>query len=138
MKIYFAGSIRGGRKDIDLYLEIINHLKKYGEVLTEHIADKKIGVLGEQNLKEELIYNRDLKWILLADVMIAEVSTLSLGVGFEIAMALKNNKRILCLYRPQDRKSLSAMINGCPDICVEEYNNFDEAKQIINKFLNQA
>ena len=27
MKIYFAGSIRGGRDDLDYYIEIINYLK---------------------------------------------------------------------------------------------------------------
>jgi hypothetical protein len=38
MKIYFAGSIRGGREDAALYLEIIEYLKTFGEVLTEHIS----------------------------------------------------------------------------------------------------
>ena len=33
MKIYFAGSIRGGREDADRYYEIINHLKKYAETM---------------------------------------------------------------------------------------------------------
>ena len=33
MKIHFAGSIRGGRDDKELYLEIINLLRKYGKVL---------------------------------------------------------------------------------------------------------
>ena len=42
MKIYFAGAIRGGRSDQNLYFEIINYLKKYGEVLTEHVGDKSI------------------------------------------------------------------------------------------------
>ena len=28
MKVYFAGSIRGGREDAGRYYEIINHLKK--------------------------------------------------------------------------------------------------------------
>ena len=37
IKIYFAGSIRGGREDKILYSQIIENLKKYGTVLTEHI-----------------------------------------------------------------------------------------------------
>jgi len=45
MKIYFAGSIRGGRDDKELYLEIINLLGKYGKVLTEHIQSKKMVLL---------------------------------------------------------------------------------------------
>ena len=40
MKIYFAGSIRGGRNDKELYSQIIRHIQKYGEVLTEHIGNE--------------------------------------------------------------------------------------------------
>ena len=46
MDIYFAGSIRAGREDVDLYLGIIKHLQNYGHVLTEHVADKSISIMG--------------------------------------------------------------------------------------------
>ena len=38
IKIYFCGSIRGGRQDADLYARLIEHLKTYGPVLTEHVG----------------------------------------------------------------------------------------------------
>ena len=60
MKIYFAGSIRGGRGDKELYYEFINHLTKYGQVLTEHIGDKNLTECGESVLSDENIYNRDI------------------------------------------------------------------------------
>lgn len=41
-KIYFAGSIRGGRQDADLYLRIVEQLKTYGTVLTEHVASPTV------------------------------------------------------------------------------------------------
>jgi len=135
MKIYFAGSIRGGRGDVDLYLNIIEYLKKYGKVLTEHIGDKKLKTFGESNLKNEYIHNRDIEWVLESDVLVAEVSTASLGVGYEIGRAIENKKRVLCLYRPQEGKRLSAMIAGSQDIKNAEYNNLDEAKKIIDKFF---
>ena len=37
-RIYFCGSIRGGRDDRHIYYELIKHLKKYGNVLTDHIG----------------------------------------------------------------------------------------------------
>lgn len=40
--IYFCGSIRGGRDDAALYRRIIDQLKEYGDVLTEHIADADV------------------------------------------------------------------------------------------------
>lgn len=40
--IYFCGSIRGGRDDAALYRRIIDQLKQYGEVLTEHVGEANI------------------------------------------------------------------------------------------------
>ncbi|MEM7514802.1 MAG: nucleoside 2-deoxyribosyltransferase, partial [Bacteroidota bacterium] len=48
MNIYFAGSIRGGRDDKELYLEIIQLLTEYGTVLTEHVADPSLTSWGEE------------------------------------------------------------------------------------------
>ena len=47
MNIYFSGSIRGGRDDVDIYNRIISYLKKYGNVLTEHIGDNSLNSDGE-------------------------------------------------------------------------------------------
>ena len=46
LRIYFAGSIRGGRDDVQLYVRIIRLLLKYGTVLTEHVADPKLEAVG--------------------------------------------------------------------------------------------
>ena len=48
MKIYFCGSIRAGRQDADLYARLINQLREYGSVLTEHVGSKEL---------EECMYN---------------------------------------------------------------------------------
>ncbi len=92
MKIYFAGSIRGGREDREKYFKIIEYLKKHGEVLSEHIGSENIDHKGEK-LSSEEIFNRDVEWIKKADVIIAEVSTPSLGVGYEICFAEELNKK---------------------------------------------
>jgi 2'-deoxynucleoside 5'-phosphate N-hydrolase len=137
MKIYFAGSIRGGRNDADLYLQMIRHLQQYGEVLTEHIGDKKLTIIGEEGKTDSYIHNRDIDWVLQSNVIVAEVTTPSLGVGYEIGRGVENNKNILCLYRQQIGKSLSAMIAGCPDITNRQYTNLKEAKQVIDDFFKQ-
>jgi 2'-deoxynucleoside 5'-phosphate N-hydrolase len=59
MKIYFAGSIRSGRQDAILYYEIVQQLQQFGEVLTEHVADSELGVLG-QDIGDSKIHDRDL------------------------------------------------------------------------------
>lgn len=40
--IYFAGRITGGRKYADLYLRIVEQLRTYGNVLTEHVANPTV------------------------------------------------------------------------------------------------
>lgn len=38
MKIYFAGSITGGRDDQPIYARLIEELKTHGEVLSQHVG----------------------------------------------------------------------------------------------------
>lgn len=135
MKIYFAGSIRGGRDDKDLYLQLIQHLTQYGQVLTEHVGDGNITELGEDGPSDKWIYNRDMDWVQESDVVIAEVSTPSFGVGYEIGKAEDIGKKILCLYRKQSDKRLSAMINGNSNIKVAKYETLEDAVNHIDSFL---
>ena len=46
MFIYFAGSIRAGRSDAQLYYKLVEILKKYGTVLTEHVGDPNLTSAG--------------------------------------------------------------------------------------------
>jgi len=137
MNIYFAGSIRGGREDVEIYQEIISHLGKFGTVLTEHIADNNLERVGEKDLSDKEIHDRDLDWLNQSDVLVAEVTTPSLGVGYEIKTAITWRKKILCLYRKQKGESLSAMIAGCSDLEVKYYDNLSEAKEILNRYFDK-
>lgn len=137
MNIYFAGSIRGGRKDAALYLQIIEYLKTFGEVLTEHIGDLKLTHLGDDGPNDKFIHDRDMEWLESSDVIIAEVTTISMGVGYEIGRAVESGKRILCLFRQDSGKNLSAMISGCDDLKLIYYSNFHEAQNAISEFLSE-
>ncbi len=134
MKIYFAGAIRGGREDQRLYLQIIELLRNYGEVLTEHIGGINLTSSGEE-LADKAISDRDLAWLNDADILVAEVTSPSLGVGFELGKATEWKKRVLCLYRPGEGRSLSAMIGGSADIQVCEYRDISELKEIFDEFF---
>jgi len=135
MEIYFAGSIRGGREDAELYQKLITYIQKYAAVLTEHVGDPTLRASHGESLDPHYIHERDLRWLKQADAVIAEVSTPSLGVGYEIAQAICMKKDVLCLYNPKSWKRLSAMIAGCPGIKIVEYGTFEEAKQAIDLFL---
>ena len=47
LKIYFCGSICAGRVDANLYARLIEELKKYGTVLTEHVGDLNLLEKGD-------------------------------------------------------------------------------------------
>jgi len=135
MKIYFAGAIRGGREDQELYLEIINYLKQYGEVLTEHVGDQSLNILGEKDNKDNFIYERDMEWLNKSDIIVAEVTTPSLGVGYEIGRAIQFNKKVICLYRANQNKRLSAMLSGNKKLNIISYRDFEDLKEEIQKLL---
>lgn len=134
MKIYFAGAIRGGRQDAALYHEIVRQLQKHGEVLTEHVADAELGVLG-QDIGDCRIHDRDLDWLKESDYLVAEVTTPSLGVGYEIGKATEWGKPVLCLYRPENGHSLSAMLSGCSEVIVRQYQSPRELTEVFQQFL---
>ena len=97
MNIYFAGAIRGGREKVNDYARIIKKLQEYGEVLTVHVADSNLGNKGEQDLSAKQIYERDIEWLEKSDLVIAEVSIPSLGIGYELGTAEKLGKKVICL-----------------------------------------
>ncbi len=135
MKIYFGGSIRGGRNDQALYLEVIKLLQNYGEVLTEHIGDKSITDMGQMTMSDEEIFTKDVALLRDSDVLVAEVTNTSLGVGYELGLAESLNKKIFVLYRESEGRRLSAMIKGNKNIICIDYKDVSELPAIFDKVL---
>lgn len=133
--VYFACSIRGGRDDADIYGDLVQVIKKYAEVLTEIFADKKLTTAGSVGPAGD-IWSNDIRWIGQADAVIAEVTNPSLGVGYEIAKAEKMGKPVLCLFRPEGERKLSAMIDGSPHATIFEYEDPLSAEHAISAFLS--
>ena len=99
------------------------------------MGDVNLTESGE-NISDEDIFNRDIKFLVDSDILIAEVSTPSLGVGYEIALAEKIGKKILCLHKYEEGKKISAVISGNPKLNFKSYTDIDEAKKIIDEFIN--
>lgn len=135
MKIYFAGSIRGGRDDWALYRDIIDVLGEYGTVLTEHIGNSELEITGEDLLDRD-IHDRDLGWLRDCDYLVAEVTTPSLGVGYEIAKATEWGKPVLCLFRAELGRRLSAMIAGSDGVQVATYVEIRDLPKTCERFFN--
>ena len=115
-KVYFAGSIRGGRVDAELYKRMIEYIKTRADVLTEHVGDLSLSLYEGENGRDRMIYEQDTAWIRECDLLIAECTCPSLGVGYELAYAEKLGKSCYVFY-DKNKGNLSAMING------DEYYN---------------
>jgi len=135
MKIYFACSITGGREFEPVYQDLVGALEREKhQVLTAHLAGSGIGE-SEAVLNPRAVYERDVAWIRESDVLIAEVSIPSHGVGYEIGFALGAGKPVLALF--QNGRKISKMISGNPDerLLVRSYAASAEAAQIMVDFL---
>lgn len=136
MKIYFAGSIRGGREDVAIYNELIEELKKYGVVLTEHVGDYSLSIKGQTTYSDKYIHDRDVDWIKESDVLVADVTKASLGVGYEIAVAETLSIPILVLFGESNYENISAMILGSSGVVCKGYSDINEAKKLIKLFFS--
>jgi len=137
LKIYFCASISGGRAMAHVYPFLIDHMKKYGKVMTEHIGNAAMGKKGEAGITDQEIYERDLEWLRASDVIVAEVSNPSLGVGYELAYAESINKPILALFNDQSSFRLSAMVAGCSHMEVFRYDEMEVATARIDTFFQK-
>ncbi len=137
MKIYFCGSIRGGRELSLTYKKIIEKIRGFGKVLSEHIGNDAYLEQKERALTDHEIHDRDMHWLIESDLLIAEVTVPSLGVGYEIGRAIDMGKPVLCLFNTSSANSLSAMIAGCDKVMMHYYQDIDALYGIIEKFINE-
>ena len=113
MNIYFACSITGGREFESVYQAIVAALLEDGHgVPTAHLAESNVPA-REAEIDPQTVYSRDVAWIRACDVLIAEVSVPSHGVGYEIGFALGLGKPVIVLF--QEGRKVSKMISGNPD-----------------------
>lgn len=135
MNIYFACSITGGRELEPVYHHIVTALIDDGHVIpTAHLALTE-AMEHERKLSPQDVYQRDVNWIRDCDVLIAEVSVPSHGVGYEIGFALSGGKSVLCLY--QQGRNVSKMISGNPDpaLTIKAYATVEQAITQTREYL---
>lgn len=134
-KIYFAGSIRGGRVDADLYRRIIQFVQQTDTVLTEHVGSSNL-ILNEQGRERDArIYDQDTAWLRQSDLLIAECTCPSLGVGYELAYA--EHRGIPChIFYDMTKAQLSAMLTGNPYFHIHPYENEDQIYAALTQLLH--
>ena len=134
MKIYISGSMYGGTQKIDTYKILIKELEKYGEVLNKQVADEN-AIANEKYQKDEDIYKDLEKKLYNADIIFAEVSIPSLGVGYELGFADKLGKNIVAIYDKNYIDKISTMIRGNKRIKLISYKDIKEITDKLKELL---
>ncbi|MEO8678988.1 MAG: nucleoside 2-deoxyribosyltransferase [Vicinamibacterales bacterium] len=141
MRVYLACTVRGDRAGVAAGRAIAERLEALGhEVLTKHLLVDEVES-NEAKLTDEAIYRRDLDWVSSCDLLIAEASGSSYGVGFEVGFVLgrsgQSGQRVLVLYDVARRRAVSRLITGNahPACRTTGYASLDELRSAVDRFL---
>lgn len=141
MIIYLAGTVRGDRGGVAAGRALAAGLKARGHnVLTEHLLRDDVES-AESQLSEAEIFNRDLAWLDSCDVLVAEASASSFGVGFEVgyvlARAAETGKRVFLLHREDAAPRISRLILGnTHPACVRvPYSSIADLESFLERYF---
>jgi hypothetical protein len=109
-------------------------------ILTRHLLDDDVDGV-EATLTERAVFERDMRWLDCADLLIAEASGSSYGVGFEVGYVLGRSdatgQRVLLLYDVARRPIVSRLIAGNvhPNCTTYPYRDADDLLRFVGTFL---
>ena len=142
MKVYLACTVRGDRGGVEAGRALAARLQARGhEVLTLHLLDDQVEA-AESRLTAADVYRRDLEWLTACDLLVAEASGSSYGVGFEVGYVLgraaaTGQRAVLC-YHTARTHAVSRLIAGNVDPHCETvaYDSVEELETRIDAALD--
>jgi hypothetical protein len=144
VKIYLACTVRGDRGGVIAGRAICERLQGHGhDVLTTHLLADDVET-AEALITEHEVFRRDLAWLTSCDVLVAEASGSSYGVGFEVGYVLgrasASGQRVVLLYDRARRDRISRLITGNDDGACEtfEYGSVEELIAFIDRRFAEA
>jgi nucleoside 2-deoxyribosyltransferase len=131
MRIYLACTVRGDRSAVAALRLLVERLERDGHtVLTKHLLDDGVDA-AESALTARAVYERDIEWLESCDLLVADASGSSYGVGFEVGYVLgrsdRTRQRVVLLYRADRLERISRLIagNAHPRCTVVDYDDPD-------------
>ncbi len=107
------------------------------QVLTEHLGDDQEIETKDRILTDVQIHDRDMDWVRESDLVVAEVTIPSLGVGYEIGRAIELGKPVLSLFKKGSGFYLSAMIGGSEGVSMVHYEHIGELADPLEMFISE-
>ncbi len=141
MTIYLACTVRGDRGGVLAGRAICERLQRHGHhVLTTHLLADNVDT-AESQITETEVFRRDLEWLAACDLLVAEASGSSYGVGFEVGYVLgraaTTGQRVILLYHTARRDQVSRLITGNDTVACTTfgYGSIEELTAFIDKTL---
>jgi nucleoside 2-deoxyribosyltransferase len=142
MQIYLACTVRGDRGAVAGLRSLVSALESAGHtIVTRHLLDDNVDG-AESALTERAVYERDIAWLDACDVLVADASGSSFGVGFEVGYVLgrsdRTNQRVILLYQADRRDRISRLIagNSHPRCEVVAYDTDGELTSVVMPLID--
>jgi nucleoside 2-deoxyribosyltransferase len=144
MTIYLACTVRGDRGRVSAARALCAQLQARGHtVLTTHLLADDVE-RAESASTERQVYERDVAWLEACDLLVAEASGSSYGVGFEVGYVLGRSahtrQRVLVVFDRARQPDLSRLIvgNAHPRCTTVSYADTAELLRSVDAYLNGA
>ena len=132
MKVYLAVPIIAHRQ-LEKAKTIAKVIRSLGHEL---VSSWVVGDDPGFSLSVTSVFERDLGGVKNCDVLVAEVSQGSHGVGMEVMAAYLYGKRIILLYEKGAR--VSHMLLGVPNAIHVSYNSLEDMEAKLKSALRRA
>jgi nucleoside 2-deoxyribosyltransferase len=118
------------KRDLDKAQLLLKTIEDMGHrVISRWVTSPDLGY----TLTPREVFERDVKGVKESDILVAEISEPSHGVGMEIMLAYMQRKKIVCTFIKGS--AVSRMIRGLPEAFLIEYASEDEAVEKLGKLL---
>lgn len=93
------------------------------------LSGKDVGRTSEE------IFYRDINVVKESDILLAEISKPSHGVGMEIMQAYISNKKIILVAK--EDSNISFLVRGIPNAILLEYRDYKDLEEKLRKILKE-
>jgi nucleoside 2-deoxyribosyltransferase len=131
MRLYYAHSIRWAHTPWERTPQeiIAQLLARWHTVSSEEFYTNL-----DPNLTDREIFERDTQMIRESDLILANVSNPSLGVGYELGYAEALGKPVICFYQKTLTNRVSAMVTGNASFKTTAIQQITQIQNLLSTF----
>ncbi len=140
LDIYFGAKIGGGNPNLVNCRLIVDALKSYGNVLTEHVVLDDIESFEQEWYRDhpgDNTFLRDMRWLRQSKCFVGEYSGPSTGLGYETREAIALGIPILGLHLLETTPTRLITQNDSPlvEVCTYMDGNIFSIESAVRGFM---